>query len=478
MKKFIPFLAAALVLTAAATSVSAADMYVEKEMNPICSVTEPKGGGSKDIHVIHDGITFWEDTATDDKYQYDTYIGRGEAAEDFIGYEFTKPYTVKQVVFTEGLHFGNGGWWEMGMVRIEALVNGEWTEIETECDPEYPNGLTQDDFGEGFEQYTFTFDPIVCDGIRIAGMAGGSTSFISCGELQVLAEVEDGYVVTDLRALELEAEAKAAAEANALRVAAEVAEGYINGLFVPFTSIPDAKGGGNKDLNCINDGQWNVEGDGNSTLQYDTYTAAETFQDVEFGYDFGGATYSVTSVEYYEGRQFGDGGWFSEGIKVAALVNGEWVDVAATLTPEYPISDVADDHLPEAQQFVFTFDAVDCQGIKMYGKSSGGGYFVSISELRVKGTEAAAAPAETEAPAETAAPETEAPAETAAPETEAPAETAAPETAAPETAAPETAAPEVAAPAETAPQTFDAGIIAAAAAIVSAAGYAISKKRR
>ena len=60
----------------------------------------------------------------------------------------------------------------------------------------------------------------------------------------------------------------------------------------------------------------------------------------------------------------------------------------------------------------------------------------------------------------------------------APAETAAPETAAPETAAPETAAPETAAPAETAPQTLDMGVIAAAAAVVSAAGYALSRKRR
>ncbi len=92
---------------------------------------------------------------------------------------------------------------------------------------------------------------------------------------------------------------------------------------------------------------------------------------------------------------------------------------------------------------------------------------------------------ETAAP-ETAAPETAAP-ETAAPETAAP-ETAAPETAAPETAAPETAAPETAAP-ETeapttgtdtpvAPQTFDFGVIAAAVAVVSAAGYAIAKKRK
>ena len=84
--------------------------------------------------------------------------------------------------------------------------------------------------------------------------------------------------------------------------------------------------------------------------------------------------------------------------------------------------------------------------------------------------ETEAAPAETEA--ETVA-ETEAP---AAEETTAPAETEAP--------AEETEAPEetVETPAETtkeeAPQTFDAGIVAAAAAAVSAIGYALSKKRK
>ena len=78
-----------------------------------------------------------------------------------------------------------------------------------------------------------------------------------------------------------------------------------------------------------------------------------------------------------------------------------------------------------------------------------------------------------------AAPETEAETEPeTVPETEAETE---PETA-PETEA-ETEPETVEAPAETvetttAPQTFDIGIIAAAAAAVSAAGYAVSKKRR
>ena len=81
-----------------------------------------------------------------------------------------------------------------------------------------------------------------------------------------------------------------------------------------------------------------------------------------------------------------------------------------------------------------------------------------MSELVLTGTagEAAPATAETEAPVE----------ETMAPETEAAETTATEET--------------VEAPATTteAPKTFDAGVIAAAAAVVSAAGYAISKKRR
>ena len=81
-----------------------------------------------------------------------------------------------------------------------------------------------------------------------------------------------------------------------------------------------------------------------------------------------------------------------------------------------------------------------------------------MSELVLTGTagEAAPATAETEAPVE----------ETMAPETEAAETTATEET--------------VEAPATTteAPKTFDAGVIAAVAAVVSAAGYAVSKKRR
>ena len=107
----------------------------------------------------------------------------------------------------------------------------------------------------------------------------------------------------------------------------------------------------------------------------------------------------------------------------------------------------------------------------MFRYVSDGTQHGDVADVLLFGTAGEAAPAETEAPETEAPAETEAPVETEAPETE-------PEVVAPaETEAPETE-PEVVAPAETAPVTFDAGIIVAAAAVVSAAGYAISKKRK
>ena len=127
-----------------------------------------------------------------------------------------------------------------------------------------------------------------------------------------------------------------------------------------------------------------------------------------------------------------------------------------------------DDTFFEETDFTYYAAALSApvEGVKyVYFQSEGAlsGTF-QVSEVVLTGTAGEAAPAttETEAPAA----ETE-----ATVETETTVETEAPETTAEET---------VEAPAETteAPQTFDMGVIAAAAAVVSAAGYAVSKKRR
>ena len=119
----------------------------------------------------------------------------------------------------------------------------------------------------------------------------------------------------------------------------------------------------------------------------------------------------------------------------------------------------------------------------VYFTSEGGlsGCF-QMSELVLTGSglDAAAAEAteETVAETEAAAEETVAETEATVEETEAPAEETEAETVAEtEAAAEETVeAPAADASAETAPQTFDMGIIAAAAAVVSLAGYAVAKK--
>ena len=125
-----------------------------------------------------------------------------------------------------------------------------------------------------------------------------------------------------------------------------------------------------------------------------------------------------------------------------------------------------DDTFFEETDFTYYAAALSApvEGVKyVYFQSEGalsGCY--QMSELVLTGTagEAAPATAETEAPVE----------ETMVPETEAPETTL--------EALEETVDTLTDTAKEEAPQTFDMGVIAAAAAVVSAAGYAISKKRR
>ena len=123
-----------------------------------------------------------------------------------------------------------------------------------------------------------------------------------------------------------------------------------------------------------------------------------------------------------------------------------------------------DDTFFEETDFTYYAAALSApvEGVKyVYFQSEGAlsGTF-QMSEVVLTGTAgeaAAATTTETEAPVE----------ETTAPETEAAETTATEET---------VEAPAADASAETAPQTFDMGIIAAAAAVVSLAGYAVAKK--
>jgi PKD repeat protein len=148
----------------------------------ICNVTTPMGGGARDIGVICDGKM-----PTSAGSQYDTYIlgdphGNPETKVTYIGYLYDSAKIVSQVVFTEGGHFGNGGWFKNGTLTVQVLQNGKWVDAECDVTPAYPAGNN----GKQYETFTFKLKtPVSCDGVRLYGIAGGCSGFISVGELEV-----------------------------------------------------------------------------------------------------------------------------------------------------------------------------------------------------------------------------------------------------------------------------------------------------
>ena len=154
----------------------------------ICSVTAPAGGGSRNAELIRDGVI--PKKGDPDSKQYDTYtLGDPSGNPDktaYIGYAYKTPKTVHQVVFTEGNHFGNGGWFKDGTLCVQVLKDGEWQTVKTEITPAYPKANDMGSFGEPYETFTLTPEaPVTCDGVRLFGTAGGSAGFISVAELDV-----------------------------------------------------------------------------------------------------------------------------------------------------------------------------------------------------------------------------------------------------------------------------------------------------
>lgn len=149
----------------------------------ICDVMQPQGGGSKNLGVICDGIQ-----SLNQKGQYDTYVGNRPAADrqTYIGYLYPTARTVSQVQFTEGLHYGDGGWFADGSLKLQLQVDGQWVDAKCSISPDYPVGNSQAVFGSNGETYTFCLEtPVECTGVRLTGIAGGAAGFISIAELAV-----------------------------------------------------------------------------------------------------------------------------------------------------------------------------------------------------------------------------------------------------------------------------------------------------
>ncbi|MBO4366128.1 MAG: ADP-ribosylglycohydrolase family protein [Clostridia bacterium] len=176
------------------TATESADVLVDNniasEGTPIVSETSPLGNGSRDIGIICDGVM--PAAATGDyKLQYDTYAGVSGLAEGYVGYTFDTEQTFNTVVFQEGYHFADGGWFADGTMKVQIRQNGEWKDIDADIEPAYPVSDNYFDFGDPLEIYTFTFEPVNGDGVRLIGKPGGIWSFFSVSELRVLAPVPE-----------------------------------------------------------------------------------------------------------------------------------------------------------------------------------------------------------------------------------------------------------------------------------------------
>ena len=160
----------------------------------LVSNTNPKGIGNKDLETIRDGravVNRTEYTANPASFawlQYDSY-GIISSRDDYFGYTFDKEYEFNKVYFQAGVYFSNSGGWFAEGLRVQYKEGSSWRDIESVCTPAYPvvDQIVNIDMINyyGFDEYELTFNPIVTDGIRIIGKAGGRDYFSSCAELEV-----------------------------------------------------------------------------------------------------------------------------------------------------------------------------------------------------------------------------------------------------------------------------------------------------
>ena len=160
----------------------------------ITNCNNPQGGGSKNISVIVDGKCNY----SSDSQQYDAFkaslsdsLGRNKL--QWFGVEFNEPYDVKYVVFWEGGHWNDGGWFG-DTPYVQVLVDGKWKDAESVVSPSYPGDSLQAQLPAN-ESYIFVLkDVVTCSAVRIVGSLNSLAGHASCAEIEVYGDYEGCYV--------------------------------------------------------------------------------------------------------------------------------------------------------------------------------------------------------------------------------------------------------------------------------------------
>ncbi|HXV12764.1 MAG TPA: PKD domain-containing protein [Candidatus Krumholzibacteria bacterium] len=145
---------------------------------PIALITSPTGSGNPSLSVIHDAV-FPIAGSVDPMQQYDTFTGGAPRAVDWIGYSFLETRYFSKLVFQEGIHFADGGWFDD--LDVEVLEGSTWLPVANlQVVPPY-----RANDGINFDMYTLTFTAQAGTAVRVVGAPGGSADYISVGELRV-----------------------------------------------------------------------------------------------------------------------------------------------------------------------------------------------------------------------------------------------------------------------------------------------------
>ncbi len=137
----------------------------------------PTGGGNHNPEIIRD-LDYPPVGSTDSARQFDTYHGGDQGTIDWIGYTFPTSRPISALLFQEGKHFSDGGYYENFTVQV---LNGSWQAATgITVTPVYAGNN-----GVNYEAYFITFNATNTQGVRLNGNPGGSANFISVGELRV-----------------------------------------------------------------------------------------------------------------------------------------------------------------------------------------------------------------------------------------------------------------------------------------------------
>ena len=139
-------------------------------------------------------------------------------------------------------------------------------------------------------------------------------------------------------------------------------------------AILTPKGGGLRDIEVIRDGIVEEQ-------NYDSFDGKNAAPEDWYAIRFAKAV-RVSSIEYVEGSNFHDGGWWlSLTAQVLDPESFEWRDCdSVQLSPEYDL----EDHQEGRQAYTrwaLTFDPETCAGVRIIGEPGGEADFTSIAEL-------------------------------------------------------------------------------------------------